>query len=265
MNTMLRRRCAFGTFAKCSASATITDRPDALSSAAVEAAVHVRHDDDALVGRAGQRAVDALRLEAGPLFGLEPHLQRGRPGRDHLAQLLPVLEAHEEAGNGHRMHAAAEALPDGVVVVVAPDDDDRRRACSCARAIAPSKAADWPIYPGASIVWITTALPRTSRPAKSAAVPMPTQIASSSSPPGDRLRTARRQQRRKRHASCRRLSTLTLQSSGNHCGGRSNSLRWMSGQPERLELASTQSPVIASSFVPAIRPQYLLAIVSAST
>ena len=50
--------------------------------------------------------------------------------------------------------------------------------------MARSYAAEWPIEPGAGIEWMRTALPLTSRPAKSAAVPVPTHTTSRSSPAG---------------------------------------------------------------------------------
>src|SRR5204862_7099722 len=55
---------------------------------------------------------------------------------------------------------------------------------SAARAIARSYAAEWPIEPGAGIEWIKTALPLTSRPAKSAAEPVPTHTKPRYNPPG---------------------------------------------------------------------------------
>src|SRR5262245_50913028 len=54
---------------------------------------------------------------------------------------------------------------------------------SAARAIDPSYTPECPIDPGAGIACINTALPVTSRPAKSAAVPVPTQTTSRSRPP----------------------------------------------------------------------------------
>ena len=56
---------------------------------------------------------------------------------------------------------------------------------SCARRMAPSQLApaEWPIDPGAGMLWMKTALPATSRPWKSAVEPVPTHTASRSSVP----------------------------------------------------------------------------------
>ena len=128
---------------------------------------------------------------------------------------------------------------------------------SCARFVAPSHDALLPIWPGASTVWMITALPATSRPAKSAPVPSPTHTASASRVPGSDadpipgLADA--------NSSCLPApAAVRLQSNGNHCGPSSNSTRWMSVIPSRRKCRSVQSAAITSYFVPEMRPQYRL-------
>ena len=56
--------------------------------------------------------------------------------------------------------------------------------CSKARATTPSMLAEWRMSPGSGMSWMRTALPFTSRPTKSAAVPVPTHTRSHSMPSG---------------------------------------------------------------------------------
>ena len=226
----------------------------------VEPAVHVRQHDDVLVRRARQRAVDALRLQAGTHLRRQAHLHARRTGRELIAQQLAVLESDPEGRESSRrgVHGAAEALPDRVVVVVAPDANQRGRAGVLGAADRALEHRRLPHLP-----WrehrVNDRPPcrarrgRRSRP----------RCRGPPRPPRDRAR------RRSAPTSSAGSSVLKvcvlpppvavrLQSIGNHCGGRSNSLRWMSLRPRLLNFASIRSPVITSYFVPAIRPQYLL-------
>ena len=90
-----------------------------------------------------------------------------------------------------------------------------------------------------------TALPATSRPAKSASVPSPTQTASAvigSGRGSDRV-AGLADPKLMRSSP---LSALSVQSVGNHCGPSSNSTWWMSSMPSSRKRSSVQSAVIRS-------------------
>src|SRR3954454_7074106 len=101
---------------------------------------------------------------------------------------------------------------------------------------------------------MTTSLPLTSRPAKSAAVPDPTQTASRSAPPlgpdGEPVAGLT-------DPKVVDFPSLVIDSSypvGNHCGGRSKYWRCTSCSPNCLNFASTTPSTMSSYFVPATRP-----------
>src|SRR5262245_21658686 len=106
---------------------------------------------------------------------------------------------------------------------------------------------------------MSTAFPVTSRPAKSAAVPVPTQITSRSMPGagvGGELSDGFTDLNV--YDLPPAVVNLYSQSVGNHCVGSVNGCRWTSCRLYFRNFASTQSCIIASYFEPAIRPQYLL-------
>src|SRR5262245_48938198 len=106
--------------------------------------------------------------------------------------------------------------------------------------------------------WIRTALPFTSRPAKSAAVPVPTQTTSRSSPAGGVAGESSDGFTDLNVYDLPPATNVYCQSVGNHCVGSVNGCRCTSCSPYFLNFASAQSCTIASYFVPAMRPQYLL-------
>ena len=116
---------------------------------------------------------------------------------------------------------------------------------SSARTVAPSQVAEFPIWPGARIVCRTTALPRTSRPRKSASEPVPTQTASSRVPSGIGVDPLAGRSEPK--VSWRSPPVaVNSQSTGVHCGGRSKCWRRMFSIPSSSKIASDQSAVIPS-------------------
>ena len=82
----------------------------------------------------------------------------------------------------------------------------------------------------------TAALPRTSRPRKSAAVPIPTQTGSSSAWPLVADRVIERKRGLERDASCHRRRPLTSHDVGHHCGGQIGELLDARLEPDALEL-----------------------------
>src|SRR5580765_3471123 len=112
------------------------------------------------------------------------------------------------------------------------------------------------IEPGSAMLNMKTALPRTSRPAKSASLPVPAQTASTSRPsdpvPGVPYAGA---------ADPSRTSVVgpdvavIVHDCGIHCGGRS--IGWMRtpDNPTRLKWPASQSADSASEEVPVMRPQ----------
>ena len=125
---------------------------------------------------------------------------------------------------------------------------------SSARLVAPSHEAELPIWPGARMVWMITALPATSRPTKSASVPSPTHTASAVIGSGmESERVAGLADPKVRRSSP--LSARSVQSVGNHCGPRSNSTWWMLSMPSSRNRSSVHSAVIRSYGVPEMRPQ----------
>src|SRR6476661_9414710 len=102
---------------------------------------------------------------------------------------------------------------------------------------------------------MTAAFPRTSRPTKSAGKPVPTHTGSSSTEPlvptdaynGNAVLMA---------TLFSAPAAVISHDVGNHCGGSVNSCTWICSRPMRLYCAATQSVVILSYGVPAIRPQY---------
>ena len=93
---------------------------------AVEIGVLVRHDDDVLVGCAGQRAPDARTLQARDPFHLRPHPKLDRlAGSNQFSQREAILVSEREAG---QCNAATHGPPRRHVAGIAVDEDDGGRA-----------------------------------------------------------------------------------------------------------------------------------------
>ena len=95
----------------------------------IEPSIHMSHDEDVFVSRAGERPVDAHRFQVWTRFRLELQLELHRAGADQIAELLAILKSQKESRyESVRGEATAQPLPGRHVVVVAPDGDDRCRA-----------------------------------------------------------------------------------------------------------------------------------------
>ena len=147
-----------------------------------EEGVGMRHDDDVLVGCAGQHAPD-VRSSSGrsavstarrnAVFGDSP---RSIIWRIAVPSWLPSMKIGIRAAS-----VVPPAVGSFITLPGKPSDDDRAAApASSARFTVPKVSAVFPRPPGFGNPYTIDALPRHVRPWKSAAVPMPTQTGSSS-------------------------------------------------------------------------------------
>ncbi len=127
---------------------------------------------------------------------------------------------------------------------------------SSARFGPPSRVDVLFIDPGSAMLNMNTALPRTSRPAKSASLALPTHTASTSRPfagvPG--VPYAGNADR----SSCSEDGpdvAVIVHDPGIHCGGRSIGCTRTSVGPMRLKCPTSQSADSVSPDVPVVRPQ----------